>query len=64
MVEKIRQIGKDPALIQETVRQVRRRARDRTKTLQAERRKLQHDVKKQRNELNGLLAVLADGNGV
>lgn len=63
VVEKIRAIAKDPALIQETVRQVSRRAKERTKRLQAERRKLQRDLKKQRDELNGLLAALADANG-
>jgi len=63
VVEKIRAIAKDPALIRETVRQVRRRAKERKKRLQAERRTLQRDLKKQRDDMNGTLAALADGNG-
>jgi septal ring factor EnvC (AmiA/AmiB activator) len=63
VVEKIREIARDPALIQETVLQVRRRAKERTKRLKAERRKLQRDLRTQRDELNGLLAALAKDNG-
>ena len=59
VVEKIRGIGKDPALLEETVQQIHTQAMQRKASLAAERKRLQGSLRQHREEIAQLAAALS-----
>jgi site-specific DNA recombinase len=62
VVDQLRGVGSDPALIGETLAQARARADEERATLQAEQRGLERDVEGWNNEVRGLLEEIAKGS--
>jgi site-specific DNA recombinase len=63
VVDQIKAIGKDPALLNETVAQARKQGQSRVAELEAERRGLERELGKWNTEVRGLLDQIAPNDG-
>ena len=61
VVERIREIGADPALQGETLRQLMQAGEERKPNLEGERRRLQQELLRRQEEAKGLVAAIAEG---
>ena len=61
VLDQVRCIGKDPGLLEETLREAGRKAREQAKALKTERRGLERDLERHNAELRHLAARLATG---
>ncbi len=63
VVDRIREIGKDPELVGEVIRQVKEGQAARMPELDAERRRLERDLRQYNSEVRRLVGAIGDGNG-
>ena len=63
VVDRIREIGKDPCLVGEVIRQVKEGQGERRPDLDAERRRLERDLRQYNDEVRLLVGAIGDGNG-